>query len=76
MPKLLWKKLAVGTQTSVAYRRPNCVLCCGTETMSRCKFWPVTIDVVTKAFRPVWSPTGLSLQTTQDYAGVGVVGSS
>ena len=84
--KALWKKLMVGARTQKAYHQPNCVMCSVCETvnhvLSRCKFWLVACDIVTKALGPVWGPTGamcpmkrllidepvLSLQTTQGQA--------
>ena len=84
MCKALWKKLAVGACKKEVYHQPKCILCSVLETirhaLSKCNF--MATDVVTKAFRPVWGPTGvlcpldkllvdeplLSLQRTQGLA--------
>ena len=84
--KAPWKKLTVGATIKKAYHQPTCVMCSVSKTfnhvLSRCKFWPMACDIVTKAFGPMWGPTGvvcpmkrllideplLSLQTTQGLA--------
>ena len=86
MRRALWKKLAVGARTQHAYHQPNCILCSVPETikhvLAACKFWPVAVDIVRKAFGPVWGRDGamcsmdtllvaqplLSLSTTQGLA--------
>ena len=86
MRRALWKKLAVGARTQHAYHQPNCILCSVPKTikhvLTACKFWPVAVDIVRKAFGPVWGRDGamcpmdtllvaqplLSLSTTQGLA--------
>ena len=81
-----WKNLTVGAKAQKPCHQPNYIMCSVCETvnhvLSRCKFWPVAYDIVTKAFGPLWGPSRamcpmkrllideplLSLQTTQGLA--------
>ena len=65
MQHALWSKLPVGMRTQHVYHRPNCILCAVPKTtrhaVAFCKFMGFAIDVVHKAYGPVWSPAGQQL---------------